>query len=343
MFYASYIVAMRASEFTLEDCFVWSKLITACSNYQSLTCKFVQLLESFCWVESAQAYEVFLNKCKRAPQNAPRKILVRKFPFDFSDGEEQSHPLLEDTVFADQIQLVPVDSNKVIAVLPVTSDIGPNRAIILEGAFEKPALDLLQELLSLYHNQVVLHDHKERDALTRLPNRQSFDDRLLEACEFYQNRLCESGNAKTSWLAMLDIDHFKAVNDTYGHLYGDEVLLRFSQLMENNFRYIDFLFRFGGEEFVVILNQVTRLEADKILNRFRQEVEHYDFPLVGKVTVSIGATRISGNVTLPSSLLDNSDKALYFAKDNGRNQVIIFEDMQGAFDTEDALNDIELF
>ncbi|PPC91397.1 MAG: GGDEF domain-containing protein [Methylobacter sp.] len=334
---------MKVSEFTLQDCFFWSKQITGCANYQSLTCKFIQLLKSFCWVDSAQAYEVFLNKCKRAPLHTPRKLLVRKFPFDFSDGEEQSHPLLEETVFADQIKLVPVNPNKIIAVLPVTSDIGPNRAIILEGCFEQPALDLLQELLSLYHNQVVLHDHKERDVLTRLPNRQSFDDRLLEACEFYQNRPAGSGIDKASWLAMLDIDHFKSINDTYGHLYGDEVLLRFSQLMENSFRYIDFLFRFGGEEFVVILNQVSRLEADRILNRFRYEVECYDFPLVGKVTVSIGATRISDNVALPSTLLDNADKALYFAKDHGRNQVVIFEDMLNLSDTADALDDIELF
>ncbi|MDO9142236.1 MAG: GGDEF domain-containing protein, partial [Methylobacter sp.] len=138
-----------------------------------------------------------------------------------------------------------------------------------------------------------------------------------------------------------DIDHFKQVNDDFGHLYGDEVLLTFSQLMGKCFRYNDFLFRFGGEEFVVILNLACRNTAMTIFNRFRESVANYHFPTVGRITVSIGLTRVDG-VSMPTTQLDHADKALYYAKENGRNRVVLYEDMIIPAQNNIA-NDIELF
>ncbi|MDT8424838.1 MAG: GGDEF domain-containing protein [Methyloprofundus sp.] len=139
----------------------------------------------------------------------------------------------------------------------------------------------------------------------------------------------------------LYIDHFKTVNDSFGHLYGDEVLLHFSQIMEKSFRYNDFLFRFGGEEFVVILNLVDMASARDVFERFRGAIAQFKFPTIGRITVSIGVTHID-NHSLPASLLDCADKALYHAKGSGRNQVVFYEDMDIETPVDDD-SDIELF
>jgi diguanylate cyclase (GGDEF)-like protein len=178
--------------------------------------------------------------------------------------------------------------------------------------------------------------------LTKLPNRQSLDARLIQVCEHYTDyKIIDSTQEKSSWIAILDIDHFKRVNDNFGHLYGDEVLLIFSQLMGKCFRYNDFLFRFGGEEFVVILNLATQKDAVAAFNRFREAIANYNFPTVGRVTVSIGLTRVDG-ISMPTTQLDHADKALYHAKDSGRNRVILYEDMSVLVQDSDD-SDIELF
>lgn len=217
----------------------------------------------------------------------------------------------------------------------IKGGMGPERAIHFSGAFNDKMLELLSNFKHIYGNLVILHDKKERDALTKLPNRQSLDARLLKVCQYYQD---SSEKEKISWIAILDIDHFKRVNDNFGHLYGDEVLLIFSKLMEKSFRYHDFLFRFGGEEFVVILNLASEDEALNAFNRFRETVAHYKFPAVGQITVSIGFTYIDGK-SMPSTQLDHADKALYIAKETGRNKVVRYED---SIFTEDY-GDVELF
>jgi diguanylate cyclase (GGDEF)-like protein len=178
--------------------------------------------------------------------------------------------------------------------------------------------------------------------LTKLPNRQSLDARLLQVCEHYSDyQVIDMTQEKSSWIAILDIDHFKRVNDNFGHLYGDEVLLIFSQLMGKCFRYHDFLFRFGGEEFVVILNLAFQESAIAAFNRFREVVGNYNFPTVGRVTVSIGVTHVDGK-SMPTTQLDHADKALYHAKDSGRNRVVLYEDMPVLVQDDDS-GDIELF
>jgi diguanylate cyclase (GGDEF)-like protein len=142
-------------------------------------------------------------------------------------------------------------------------------------------------------------------------------------------------------MGALDIDHFKRVNDTYGHLMGDEVLLRFAQNMQQHFRYTDFLFRFGGEEFIVLLTNTNAQGARQAFERFRSVISNFDFPSVGRVTVSIGYTRIEpGN--LPTTLVDWSDRALYHAKEHGRDQVVAYDDIRQAGDI-GAGSDVELF
>ena len=180
---------------------------------------------------------------------------------------------------------------------------------------------ILDRVMRIYLNLALFISRNERDALTGLLNRKAFDERMEQLLQ--QNRR-EEDAGEESCFAFLDIDHFKQVNDRYGHLYGDEVLLWFARIMTETFRHTDFLFRYGGEEFVVVLKKVGLEQATRILERFRATVATKNFPIVGHVTVSIGVTKIDPLEPL-STLIDKADKALYYAKNHGRNQVRSYE------------------
>ena len=188
-------------------------------------------------------------------------------------------------------------------------------------------------LARIYGNQLKLLDYSELDTLTRLLNRKTFDetfDRLLTSAsaddpdDAFDERRDHLDEDSPAWLCVIDIDHFKRVNDTFGHLFGDEVLLRVGELMRKTFRGGDRLFRFGGEEFVVILNAENEEQAATSFNRFRTSVENHEFPQVGQVTCSIGFTGVTG-MDVPTDVVGRADEALYFAKENGRNQVCCYE------------------
>jgi len=331
---------------TVQQIFSWSIQLSAQQDYQALTNKFLDILTDISWISSATAYEIYQHERKKPGQsNTVHELLIRRFPLDFTrNDEEDYHGLLAELDHGADLNLsIPNESGLYTwAIFSIRGGSGPERAIHLEGEFDREMLDLLSNLRGVYRNLVILHDTKERDVLTKLPNRQSLDARLLQVCEHYSDyQVSDTTQEKSSWIAILDIDHFKRVNDNFGHLYGDEVLLIFSQLMGRCFRYNDFLFRFGGEEFVVILNLVSREAAVAAFNRFREEIENYNFPTVGRVTVSIGVTHVDG-VSMPTTQLDHADKALYYAKDNGRNRVILYENISALVQDND-ISDIELF
>ncbi len=308
----------------------WIDRITKQPDYHALTHEFLHLLQDLPGVEYAAAFEVYGGKNRKACESCSVcEHMVRRFPIDLSDETQDEYAaLLADFIGCEQ-ELIADRMNpdglftRVVALIRDVA--GPNRALLLEGRFEQDTIDLIGSLIKVYRNLIALHDSKERDTLTRLPNRQTFDKRLLQICEHYLSQPVQDvQHSKSSWFAILDIDHFKQINDNFGHLYGDEVLLIFSQLMEKHFRYNDFLFRFGGEEFVVILNLADQENAESVFERFRLRIAEHEFPTVGKVTVSIGVTHIDSAI-MPSTLLDRADKALYHAKANGRNQVVIYE------------------
>jgi diguanylate cyclase (GGDEF)-like protein len=188
-------------------------------------------------------------------------------------------------------------------------------------------------LARMYGNQIKLLDYSELDTLTRLLNRKTFDetfDRLLLSSDAdspddgFDDRRDHLEAGSPAWLCVIDVDHFKRVNDSFGHLFGDEVLLRMGDLMRKTFRGGDRLFRFGGEEFVVILNAEDEALAATSFNRFRNSVENHEFPQVGKVTCSIGFTSVL-SMDVPTDVVGRADEALYFAKEHGRNQVRCYE------------------
>ena len=232
----------------------------------------------------------------------------------------------------------------------------PGSAGVLELETLEPLSDetirVIQGVLRLYANFHNLLDYGERDALTELLNRKTFDGAFLKATveqkhvmpdEVGQRR--EIGPAGSYWLAMIDIDHFKRVNDTFGHLIGDEVLLLLARLMRSTFRFNDQLYRFGGEEFVVLMRCNGETQAAGALERLRTNTENYLFPQVGHITISVGFSEVRAGDT-PSGAFERADKAVYYAKEHGRNQVCSYGALvtQGEL-TEQAANegDIELF
>ncbi len=199
----------------------------------------------------------------------------------------------------------------------------------------------------------VLHDN-EHDALTGLLNRKTFD---IHIEEFYKLDTLSSNKTLNlqqehrqteqdcnHWIGILDIDHFKRINDSFGHVFGDEVLLLFAGILKKVFRNSDMLFRFGGEEFVVFLLNTTKQEATNTFERFRRELELFNFPQVGKVTVSIGMTKIDPSCH-SATLLEQADRALYFAKENGRNQIRNYHELihQGALAELTVKHTVDLF
>ena len=127
-------------------------------------------------------------------------------------------------------------------------------------------------------------------------------------------------------LALVDIDRFKTINDTYGHLFGDEVLLLLTRLMTSTFRGADKLFRFGGEECVIILDAASENGAFIAFERLRTAVEAFEFPQIGRLTISMGSTRIGARDT-PTTCVHRADAALYYAKQHGRNHLRDFESL----------------
>jgi diguanylate cyclase (GGDEF)-like protein len=226
---------------------------------------------------------------------------------------------------------------------------------VLEVICAAPLVDddlgTAEGFLGLYRNYLNLLDYSERDTLTGLRNRKTFDENIgkilgnIARPTDDDKRRRRPEDSHQHWLAVVDVDHFKRVNDQFGHLYGDEVLLLLARIMRQSFRQQDKLFRFGGEEFVVMLRAATETEVHCALERFRRAVEDYSFPQIGRVTASIGYTMIKPEDTIPE-IVGRADDALYVAKESGRNQVANYETLlaEGRVSVrEQPSGDIELF
>ncbi len=149
------------------------------------------------------------------------------------------------------------------------------------------------------------------DSLTKIYNRFAFFNEI------------EQLKGKNFCLIMFDIDHFKNINDTYGHDKGDYVLSELCKVVDNKLRNGDIFARIGGEEFVIIFPSTTIQAAISIANRIRKDIENYDFKDIPKVTVSLGVIEVK-NFISHETILKNVDIALYEAKSSGRNKVVVF-------------------
>ncbi len=155
------------------------------------------------------------------------------------------------------------------------------------------------------------------DTLTQLYNRHFFDVHLIKEINnalLYQHKLS---------LIMLDIDHFKQVNDTYGHDIGDLVLAELAIILNDHCRQNDIPIRWGGEEFMVLLPDTDKKGAEKLAERIRCTIEAYDFTTAGHQTASFGVAALTNDY---KTLIKHADNALYKAKESGRNIVVVAND-----------------
>ncbi|MDQ7043015.1 MAG: diguanylate cyclase [Sulfurimonas sp.] len=154
------------------------------------------------------------------------------------------------------------------------------------------------------------------DSLTNIYNREKLNELFLH--QIYKSQTTQN----TFAFVMIDIDFFKKVNDTYGHLAGDTVLIHLTKLIQKHIRGSDIFARWGGEEFALILPSVNKEKAEAIINNLRIKIETDIFPEVRNITCSFGITNYTLGDT-PNSMTQRADGALYEAKKSGRNKVCI--------------------
>lgn len=276
------------------------------------------------------------------PETACQDNLLNLF-----EGEYDEYRVEIDEWMSESINfckpVIKVLENSTRAIFPLITNKNITGLLDIYGYQDNPEIEsALIALTRIYGNFMALVQDNELDALTGLFNRKTFNLRLSE---IFTNETCKVNNDDNGhWLAILDIDHFKRVNDSFGHLYGDEVLLLFSNIMQKTFSRKELLFRFGGEEFVVILCNQTESDAFAKFDEFRENVESFVFPRVGQVTVSVGMAKLYEGIH-STTLLEQTDKALYYAKEHGRNQVCNYHDLirKGLLIEKEIDTDIDLF
>src|SRR5690554_6051346 len=244
-----------------------------------------------------------------------------------------------------------------LSVFPVLDLFDLNLCLVLNSSTTLSADDirLIRSFLDVYRNFCLLIEDVQTDQLTGLLNRKTFEENFQriseELPEEKQNpdpadrRAPAPAGLNGYWMAVIDIDDFKRVNDTFGHVYGDEVLILLARLMKACFRTNDLLYRFGGEEFVVIAQCQNLESAQFAFERLRKIVENYDFPQIGQVTVSIGVVQLQTGL-LATPLFDQADQALYHVKNNGKNQVAFYQELVNSGlikPVKTLLGEIELF
>lgn len=180
-----------------------------------------------------------------------------------------------------------------------------------------------QAAIAISHAQLfqAQEENALTDELTKLPNRRALAQRFLQ--EMQRARRHHNPIA----FLMIDLDHFKQVNDTYGHLQGDAVLSELAQILVTGARESDVCARYGGEEFALILHETTEPGARTLAERIRAKVAAATFPGGLKLTISVGIAA-TDDPALFTQLIDRADQALYQAKQGGRNQVRV-ADMKG--------------
>ncbi|MBS4195669.1 GGDEF domain-containing protein [Lederbergia citri] len=205
-------------------------------------------------------------------------------------------------------------------------DIGDSSAVRLKILIMNPMVNTIILFCVAYYRIKVkmmtdkLHELVVHDPLTGIYNRRYFDLFLEGTASQY----LKSG--KPLQLIFFDIDHFKKINDHYGHPCGDYVLKELTKTINNEIRGSDTFFRIGGEEFAIFLPETTINTAEKVADRLRKLIAETPFeynhePI--QVTISMGVSEYNGGEVL--KLIDRADSALYKAKENGRNQVVVAE------------------
>ena len=202
-----------------------------------------------------------------------------------------------------------------------------------EGSFLQSEIEFFQLMAThaagVIDKSILFHNTQElayNDALTGIFNRRYFDQR------FSREVLRARRYSRSLSVLMIDIDYFKKYNDTYGHLMGDRVLQKVAQVLEDKLRRADILCRYGGEEFVVMLPEIdmenARIVAEKLRKTIMANTQLDDSQMPNKhVTISVGVASLPESGNEEEILLGMADKAMYKAKETGRNKVCLSSDL----------------
>lgn len=235
---------------------------------------------------------------------------------------------MECALLGDVVHFVPdveVDENmdRFDSVFPIISSRGLTGLVELEFSGERGSIrpldaSIVHGILRIMRNHLSTLDYAERDTLTGLLNRRTFESAFAKRLRNGSGLSGDDPLSRGTWLLTIDVDRFKSINDNYGHLFGDEVLLLVGRILCESFRSSETIYRFGGEEFVVLLENTDEAGASIAANRFREKLAAHRFPQIGQVTASVGYTRVS-HADIPTSAIERADIALYFCKGHGRN------------------------
>jgi diguanylate cyclase (GGDEF)-like protein len=260
------------------------------------------------------------QKLKSDPDTGHIPILL--VSANSKDADSVSHSL---TLGGDDYITRPFNSLELRARVNVLVRLKKHVDELLEKNFELEAANhaLASSIDRLTHAQKVLEQLAITDPLTGLYNRRYFEERMRETFSLI-------GRQKVSiHLLMFDLDHFKQVNDRYGHSVGDAVLVHFSEILRRCVRRHDVISRFGGEEFIIAMLNIPLDQAERAAERIRKEIESIPYkagPETIGVTTSVGLASLPENFDEPPTLeglLKAADDALYSAKNQGRNRIVI--------------------
>ncbi|WP_455211602.1 GGDEF domain-containing protein [Kaarinaea lacus] len=303
--------------------------LSAQSTRAALTRRFVGILNDLYKPRSVALYRSEYGQTIEAKRNVELSY-VRVFDY-LAPASRPSQPLRTIhgayTCAANNEPVELISGSYTTSYFPIHSNGTVCEILALEHSLKTlQDQELLHALLLLFENLLNIFNLAERDSLTNLLNRKAFDKTIYQIHNKQHQDFITRSKHHYIYLALIDIDHFKRINDQFGHLYGDEILIGFARLMEQSFRRQDWIFRYGGEEFAVIIEDVSPQHIELVLNRFREKIEQHLFPFTGKITISIGCVHIGSGGAAPMTI-DKADKALYYSKEHGRNRVSVYENL----------------
>ena len=313
------------------------------TRYQDREILEKSLLETLAETVPSEEYRFY--KVQRPPPKLELAVVANKITDrDVISDNQTNHHLTEDLqrAICDAIEgedVVTFDSDEHHhrgTIFPVFNKNNDISAVLVQFSDQQRFDEqrIVFGLLRIYSNYLNLLHENVRDKLTGLLNRETLNKEILNILmeKSHARKRIESRGFRRAtddaqyWLGVIDVDHFKDINDKFGHLFGDEVLILMASFMTDVFRDDDLLFRYGGEEFVVIIRVLTKEDALSVFDRLRTRIFDHSFPQVGNMAVSIGMVEINEQEG-SSDVIHSADKALYYAKDNGRNRTCVFEEL----------------
>lgn len=277
-------------------------------------------------VYSSPSMEMKAEKINSLKGTVLEMVVSNKEPLHLSDLSQ----------FKKGLKGIVEDEYKSLLAMPVVKE-NQIRGILVvlskkKGGFSSLQVDLLKVLINQAFESIenaLLHEEIKMlaytDGLTGLLNHRRFQesiDRELKRAERFNERVS---------LILTDIDHFKNVNDTYGHPVGDKVLKEVARMIKSTVREIDIPARYGGEEFAIILLNADVIIAKRTAERIRKKATELSFKADGRVfgvTLSLGVATYPDDATEREDIINKADQALYFAKESGRNRTVLFREVR---------------